>query len=41
MALGVQVGVQGTPTYYLNGRKTLARDFNAYKVEIDRILSGK
>lgn len=41
MNLGVQVGVQGTPTFYLNGRKTLARDFNAYKVEIDRILSAK
>jgi len=38
MALGRQVGVRGTPTFYINGRKTNARDFNSWKAEIERIL---
>lgn len=41
MALGSQVDVQGTPTFYLNGKKTEARDFNSFKTEIDKILAGK
>ena len=39
-ALGESVDVQGTPTFFLNGRKTNARDFNGFKKEIDAILSG-
>lgn len=38
IALGGQVDVQGTPTFFLNGKKTIARDFNAYKREIDAII---
>ena len=40
-SLANQVGVQGTPTFYLNGRQTQARDLNAYKTQIDKILSGQ
>jgi protein-disulfide isomerase len=40
-ALGQQVDVQGTPTFFINGKKTNARDFNSYKTEIDQILAGK
>jgi len=38
MALGGEVDVRGTPTFYLNGKKTGARDFSSYKKEIDAIL---
>ncbi|HQP09915.1 MAG TPA: thioredoxin domain-containing protein [Candidatus Omnitrophota bacterium] len=41
MDLGQQVNVQGTPTFYLNGKKTRSRDLNSFKVEIDAILGGK
>jgi len=37
--LGMKVGVRGTPTYYLNGRKTRSRTLEAFKQEIDEILS--
>lgn len=40
MQLGENVDVRGTPTFYLNGRKTMARDANSFKAEIDRILAG-
>ncbi len=33
--------VRGTPTFFLNGRKTLARDDSSLKKEIDRILAGE
>lgn|GEM_PF-687561 len=36
--LGSSVQVFGTPTYYINGRKTKARDLAAFKAEIDAIL---
>lgn len=39
--LGSRVGVQGTPTFYINGRKTTARDVEGWKEEIEQILSGK
>ncbi len=39
--LGQQVDVQGTPTFFINGKKTNARDFNGYKAEIDKILAGQ
>ena len=41
IALGGRVDVQGTPTFFINGKKTMARDFNGYKTEIDKILAGK
>lgn len=40
MALGGQVGVQGTPTYYINGKKTMARDVESYKKEFEAILNA-
>lgn len=39
--LAGKVAVEGTPTFYLNGKKTNARDLNSYKAEIDKILSEK
>jgi len=41
MQLGASVDVRGTPTFYLNGRKTNARDLSSFKVQIDAILAGK
>lgn len=41
MSLAEQSNVQGTPTFFINGRKTIARDFNAYKNEIEKILKEK
>ena len=40
-ALANQAGVQGTPTFFINGRLTSARDLAGYKTEIDKILSAK
>lgn len=39
MDLAQQVNVRGTPTFYINGKKTNARDFNGWKKEIDQILN--
>lgn len=39
MKLGEKVDVHGTPTFFLNGKKTSARDFNTFKQEIDKILA--
>ena len=39
--LAAKVEVRGTPTFYINGKKTMARDFNGYKSEIDKILAQK
>ena len=41
MDLGAQVGVRGTPTFYLNGRKSNARDAATWKTEIEQILKEK
>jgi protein-disulfide isomerase len=38
ISLGSKVGVRGTPSFYINGRKTNARDVNGWKSEIDKIL---
>ena len=38
MTLAQQVDFRGTPMFYINGRKTDARDFNNWKLEIDKIL---
>jgi len=37
--LGQKVDVRGTPTFYINGRKTMARDLNGFKQEIDALLN--
>jgi protein-disulfide isomerase len=41
MQLGSNVDVRGTPTFYLNGRKTNARDISSFKAQIDPILAGQ
>jgi len=41
MQLGAAVDVRGTPTFYLNGKKTNSRDIHSFKAEIDPILAGK
>ncbi|MBU0469514.1 MAG: DsbA family protein [Candidatus Omnitrophica bacterium] len=41
IALGSKIGVRGTPTFYINGRKTAARDLAGYEAEINKILSGQ
>jgi len=33
--------VRGTPTFYLNGKQTNARDLDSWKAEINAILEGK
>lgn len=38
MQLGAKIGVRGTPTFFLNGKNTSARTFDAFKAEIDAIL---
>jgi len=39
--LGLKVDVRGTPTYYINGRKTKSRNLESLKKEIDTIFSQK
>jgi protein-disulfide isomerase len=39
MDLAQTVDVRGTPTFYINGQKTNARDFSSFKSEIDKILN--
>jgi len=41
MQLGSSVDVRGTPTFYLNGRKTNSRDISSFKAQIDPILADK
>jgi protein-disulfide isomerase len=41
MKLATEVDVRGTPTFFLNGRKARARDFNGWKQEIDNLLEKK
>jgi protein-disulfide isomerase len=41
MRLAESVDVRGTPTFYLNGRKTNSRDISSFKSEIDPILAGQ
>ena len=40
MQLGANIDVRGTPTFYLNGRKTNSRDLSSFKAQIDAILAG-
>jgi len=39
--LTASLNVMGTPTFFINGKKTMAREFPAYKTEIDKILGQK
>ena len=39
--LGNQVQVHGTPTFYINGRKTNARDVASWNAEIEEVLKQK
>lgn len=39
--LGNQVQVRGTPTFYINGRKTNARDVASWNLEIEKVLKEK
>jgi len=41
LKMGASVDVRGTPTFYLNGRKTNARDLATFKTQIDAILAGQ
>jgi len=41
MRLGQQVDVRGTPTFYINGRKTMSRNLAGYKREIDALLKAE
>jgi protein-disulfide isomerase len=41
MQLGSSSDVRGTPTFYLNGRKTNSRDLASFKSQIDAILAGQ
>jgi protein-disulfide isomerase len=41
MSLGERSGVRGTPTFFLNGKKTRAHSLTSWKAEIDKILSSK
>jgi len=40
MELGSQVAVRGTPTFFINGKKTRARDVESFKQEIEKILNA-
>jgi protein-disulfide isomerase len=40
MELAASVDVRGTPTFFINGMKTLARDLANFKTQIDQILKG-
>ncbi|MDP8267060.1 MAG: thioredoxin domain-containing protein [Candidatus Aceula meridiana] len=41
MELGSSVSVRGTPTFFINGKKTRARTVEEIKKEIDTILNAK
>jgi len=41
MGLVGKLGVRGTPTFFVGGRRARASNFNGYKQQIDDILGGK
>ena len=41
MTLGAKVGVRGTPTFFINGRKIKAREVNTWKAEGEKELKKK
>ena len=40
LSTGANAAVGGTPTFYINGKKTMARDLASFKQEVDKILKG-
>ena len=40
MALAAQADVRGTPTYFLNGKKNMARDLETWKREVEAVTGG-
>jgi protein-disulfide isomerase len=38
VALAAKADVRGTPTFFLNGKKTRARDLAGFKAEIEKLL---
>ena len=40
-SLADRVTVRGTPTFFINGRKTQARDLESWKQAVDQILNGQ
>ncbi|MBF0483784.1 MAG: thioredoxin domain-containing protein [Candidatus Omnitrophica bacterium] len=40
MAFGQKVGVRGTPTFFINGKQTRARDVDNFKKEFDLLLKN-
>ena len=41
MSTADSADVQGTPTFFVNGKKTNARDLASFKAQIDSILKGQ
>ncbi len=41
LQLGMKSDVQGTPTFFINGRKTMARDVNSFKQAIEEAAKTK
>ncbi|MBF0478294.1 MAG: thioredoxin domain-containing protein [Candidatus Omnitrophica bacterium] len=41
MALGQKVSVRGTPTFFINGKQTRARDVDSFKKEFEAILGAQ
>ena len=41
MQMATSADVRGTPTFYLNGKKTNSRDLASFKTEIDAILAAQ
>lgn len=41
IALGQKVGVRGTPTLFLNGKRMSGRSFSDFKGEIDNVLKNR
>jgi len=41
MQLVDEVDVRGTPTFFINGKKTMARDVESFKAEIEKAKGGK
>lgn len=41
MATAAKIDVRGTPTFYINGKKTQARDLESWKAEVEKALKEK
>jgi protein-disulfide isomerase len=40
IALGQKADVRGTPSYYINGKKSQARDIEGWKAEVQALLKN-